>query len=493
MRESMTAQQQTVSGAFHTEAIETECFAGVSRIIPDVYNELRSVDLADMDSKEFQTEARDLLKQFMTKNSKSNPVATESCDGEEEGNKDAEHGYGVYIGTEFNNQYAPETWVAGYPHLFPYGVGAPGSLKNFGLIAYFRRSMQLVDDRFRKDRIFLFDVFATQQKRDVSNSARLVFQRKSWERLKSQMDHITAADVAKAVEEEEAGKKVSDVRLREFFRTASVTRSHAIGSDQDRHANRQFIWGISTVHSKPTIWLTTNPVDHHDPVAAVLVGEEIDLDDFMRSSGPTATERSRRLVADPFAAAEYFHIVVKAVLEMLIGVASTDRHVKSVPGVLGLVSAYFAMVEAQGRAALHLHCLLWLANTPDCKALQILFRREDFLERMNTYVRHCIHAHVEGLSTKRGLAAAPIPHPSWARPPDPKASDWATIAVDAERVHVETSQFHKCTRYPHGCEARPGNNVQTKCKRGFPFELAPAAKVDLTGNWLVSHCPLDTD
>lgn len=37
------------------------------------------------------------------------------------------------------------------------------------------------------------------------------------------MDHITAADVAKAVEEEEARKKVSDVRLREFFRTASVT------------------------------------------------------------------------------------------------------------------------------------------------------------------------------------------------------------------------------------------------------------------------------
>ena len=47
--------------------------------------------------------------------------------------------------------------------------------------------------------------------------------------------------------------------------------------------------------------------------------------------------------------------------------------------------------------------------------------------------------------------------------------------------------------FKHGCEARPGNNVQTKCKRGFPFELAPAAKVDVTGKWLMSHCPLDTD
>jgi len=189
-------------------------------------------------------------------------------------------------------------------------------VKNFSLVVFFRRAMQLVDDRFRKDRFFLFDVFATPQKRDVSNSARLVFERESWERLKAQMEYITTADILKAVQEEEAGKPVSDEQLREFFRTASVTRSHAIGSDSDRHAN---LWGISTVYSKPSIWLTINPLDRHDPVAAVLVGEDIDLDEFVKTSGPSAGNRSRKLVADPFAAVEYFHITVKAASEYLIG------------------------------------------------------------------------------------------------------------------------------------------------------------------------------
>jgi hypothetical protein len=453
---------------------------GCGRVIPDVFNDLQSIDFADMDSMEFTSDTRRLWRQ-MVREDTPEPTATADCDAK----TDEEHVYGVYIGTQFNNQYMPETWVAGYPHLFPYGTGAPGSVKNFSLIAFFRRAMQLVDDRFRKDRFFLFDVFATQQKRDVSNSARLVFERKSWERLKSRMENITTADVLKAVEEEEKGKPVSDERLRDFFRTASVTRSHAIGSDSDRHANRQFIWGISTVYSKPSIWLTINPVDHHDPIAAVLVGEDIDLDDFIKTGGPSAGERSRKLVADPFAAAEYFHIIISAVLEFLIATKSTERGVHSEMGVLGLVTAYFAMVEAQGRAALHLHCLLWLANTPDCSNLRESFRDPNFLERMNAYIRQCIRAHVEGLSTERGLSAAPAPHPSWSRPPNPHAEDWATASLKAERAHVEASQFHKCTPYPFGCEVHQGKGKLTKCKRGFPFELSPAAKVENTGHWVV--------
>lgn len=45
--------------------------------------------------------------------------------------------YGVHIGMDFNNQYDPSTWAAGYPHLFPYGAGAPGSIQGISLIEYF--------------------------------------------------------------------------------------------------------------------------------------------------------------------------------------------------------------------------------------------------------------------------------------------------------------------------------------------------------------------
>lgn len=300
------------------------------------------------------------------------------------------------------------------------------------------------------------------------------------------MQHVSVSDVVKAVEEEEAGNHISDAHLRDFVRTASVARSHAVGSDSNRHANRQAIWGICTVYSKPHIWLTINPADHHDPIAMFLAGADVDLDDFVASAGPTASQRSACLVADPFTSAEYFYIVVKAVLEFLIGVTATDRQVLCDPGILGLVVAYFAMVEAQGRAVLHLHCLLWLANTPDCSKWADLYLDGAFLRCLNEYVRHCIKAHVDGLSDKRGLAPAPSPHPSWSRPPNPNADDWHLKALQMERDHVESSQFHKCTPFPHGCAPVPGSRHK-QCKRGFPFECSDEVKIEKNGNWTVCY------
>lgn len=300
------------------------------------------------------------------------------------------------------------------------------------------------------------------------------------------MGNVTVQDVCKAAEDEAAGKPVADPRLREFIRTATAARSNAVGSDSDRHSHRQNVWGICTVYSKPHVWLTTNPVDHHDPIA-MLVGEDIDLDDFVQSAGPGASERNARLVEDPFAAAEYFHIVIKAVLEHLIGVTANNSSVNSEPGVLGLVSAYYAMVEAQGRATLHLHCLLWLANSPDCHELARLFTDVNFLQHVNEYGRQCIKADVEGLSQERGLAPAPSPHPSWSRPPDPDAADWHSIAEQVERNHVESSQFHKCTPHPFGC-APPPDSSRKKCKRSFPFACSDDARIDSKGECVV--CPL---
>lgn len=321
--------------------------------------------------------------------------------------------------------------------------------------------MQLHDARFREDRFFLFDMFATQQKRDVSNSARLVIQRSSWDHLRESVNRITTDDIAKAVDEEEAGVQISNDAIRSFIREASTTRSHAVGSDSDRYANRQAIWGYCIIYGKPTIWLTINPADHHDPIAMVLVGEDIDLDNFCASLGPTATERSSFLVSNPFAATEYFHIVVTAVFEYLLGVKVTSHQVSSQPGVLGLITAYYAMIEAQGRSNLHTHSLHWLANTPDCVTLLERYKDENFLSNMNAYVRETIHAHVEGLSEQRGLAPAPIPHPSWARPPNPRSNNWSEIARHAELMHVEASQFHKCTPHPYGCARLPVNGKQS--------------------------------
>lgn len=377
-----------------------------------------------------------------------------------------EHAYGVKLGTEFGNQYSPETWAKAYPDLFPFGVGMPGSIPNVSLLSYFRRAMALVDDRFRSHKFFLFEVFSVQQKREVSMSARLAMHRKNWTSVKHGMSRITADDIGAALKEEEAGSPITNPTLREFFRTVKISRSHVLGSDGERYFRRQQVWGLCISFGNPAIFLTLNPVDHHDPVAIVLAGEDIDLDHFTPTSGPNASERTRLLVKNPFASTEYFHLVLAAVLEHLLGIKITHKNVVSQPGVLGVITAYLVAVEAQLRSNLHAHVILWLANTPDCAVLQQMYQDEDFLANLNAYIRRTISAHVVGLNEQRGLGPAPAPHPSWNRPVDADHPDFNDLALKAERVHVETSQFHKCIPYPFGCGRVSKTGKKLKCKRG---------------------------
>lgn len=203
-----------------------------------------------------------------------------------------ENPYGLRIGTEFANSYEPETWAKAYPHLYPYGIGMPGYVRGVGLKAYIRWAMTLVDPRFRIDKFFLFNIFSTQQKREVSMSARLAVERSDWDHIQHKLRDVTPEQLAAAVQEEKKGVPISNTVLREFFRIVTAVQSHSLGSDSQRYSVRQEVWGISTVAGNVSIWLTINPADHHDPVGIFLAGEDVDLDDFYASLGPNATERS---------------------------------------------------------------------------------------------------------------------------------------------------------------------------------------------------------
>lgn len=471
---------------------------GASGVVPDLFDTLRSSDYVDMDSTETPSDTLRLLHDLADASSKHPPVpphpadssfdnADAASDAEEELGDEVDPPAGIRISKGgpglWADKYDPETWCREAPHLYPWGLGMPGSVPGVSLQHDFQRNMMLVDNRFRRDKFYLFNVFATQQKRDVSQSARLAVERSSWNRVRAGMQHIKPGDIAAALEEEKNNQPVSNPILKEFFRATQSVRSHCVGSDSGRHAYRQEIWGISTICGNPFLFLTINPADQHDPIAMVLVGEDIDLDDFIPSMGPNATERSRLLAADPYASAEYFNLVIALVLEFLIGVTVTQRHVSSRPGVLGLIRAYFGMVEAQCRSNLHGHFLLWLANTPDCLEMIQKYKDPNFLAQLNEYVRRTIHADVPGLSEERGLAPAPSPHPSWARPPDPANPDFEALALQAERNHVESSQFHKCIVGVCAIKDKDGKIV--KCKRGFPFPLSEEPCVQASGEWTV--------
>jgi hypothetical protein len=81
-----------------------------------------------------------------------------------------------------------------------------------------------------------------------------------------------------------------------------------MGSDQARYQLRSQIWSTSIYLNPPSLWITINPCDLHDPIAQVFCGEEINLDNFMATMGPPKEKRTQNIAGDPYGAAKFFHI-----------------------------------------------------------------------------------------------------------------------------------------------------------------------------------------
>ena len=170
-----------------------------------------------------------------------------------------------------------------------------------------------------------------------------------------------------------------------------------MGSRNSRSGYQSQIWGACLKLGPPSLWLTINPVDYDDPVAQVFAGESIDMDDFIETAGPDGAKRGINIANDSFAAAKYFQFLINVTLETLMGLEKTRCQVKSGMGVLGRLSGYFGVVEAQGRGSLHTHMLVWLVNVPNVDEMVELLRSHEFRQRIVEYLKANIHADFEGL------------------------------------------------------------------------------------------------
>ena len=434
---------------------------------------LNAVGLIDMDGVEVPIDRQDLLRSFS------------STAGQR---TDAELSYGIRPGTSFLNEYEARTYRRAYPVLFPYGEGCPESMSGMGLKEYFKWAMRYPDGRFRHNPHFYFDLFGIQQKREVSAKTAMCFKRRDWTSISQGMAKVTDRDITNAIEEEEARRPVSNPALARFLRTASITRSSVVGSDGSRSGMRPHMWGTSVLFSHPWLFLTINMVDHHDPIVSFLLGKDVNLDNFMNHLGPSAADRAESIVKDPFTGAEYFHIVISAILEHLLGIHKSGGRIHSIPGVLGLIQSYYGVVESQGRGNLHGHFLIWLADTPDCDSIKDLLKTEDFQETIRQYIIRTVHAHAPDVSLEACESQrAPHPNPAYRRPPNPASPNFAAEAETSIRTHLENSQFHTCSRAACLVADRYG---KLKCKRHAPFELSNEHTVSADGSYRVErHIP----
>lgn len=181
-----------------------------------------------------------------------------------------------------------------------------------------------------------------------------------------------------------------------------------------------------------------------------------------------------------YAAAKFFFFIINTVLSTLFGIEVSKDHVYSQPGLLGRITGYFGVVEAQGRGTLHVHMLLWLEDAPNAEEMHLLLQRESFRERIREFIKENIRAHVDGLDEETIKVMPREAQLAYSRPPNPDEQDWTEQFTDKLCRVVRSQQIHTCTRMT--C-LRYNKHGRLTCKRRAPWELSMEEEIDTNGRY----------
>ena len=371
--------------------------------------------------------------------------------------------------------------LGSFPTLFPYGLGG-FEIERPVTVPYeshVRWALRYEDRRFRKDPHFPFQVFGVCQKRQVCRSAALQMTRGSYFRHQNMLTTITADDLTKASQEETRGVPFSNPAVRALRSQLAAVKTKVQGSDESRMSVRGKIWGTNLLHNPPSLWVTINPADTQDPIAQVLAGADIDLDEFCNTAGPDSNDRATNMASDPYASANFFHFMIETIINCLFGI-SKKRNGMFVrkDGIFGTIKSYVGTVEAQGRGSLHLHMLLWLEGAPTATEFKHALTSENFREKIKRYIQTTICADINGKQEAEVRAMTKVDTVSYSRPLDPRKSNDNT-AKQNEQAIARSTQYHQCS-YTNCLKIIKGRTV---CKRRAPFPLARDDWVDTDGNW----------
>ncbi|KAF8830527.1 hypothetical protein HHX47_DHR2001129 [Lentinula edodes] len=270
----------------------------------------------------------------------------------------------------YNN---PKLYGYLWPTLFPYGVGmmegnGPNLDNSVGFHKIDMRShishllQSGPNHRFQTHLSFIFVVNNILQRRETSFNAKLAV-KKSWfpcvQSLLGKISNTTVAEYTEKLKKnpfahaETEGEKAAT----QLMKYVSYIGDHIPGSMSEVQDLREEMFSLVHTNGIPHIFLTLNPSDTNNPIAQVLAGRDIDLDRFFHDLKPGSEniERTTSVAQNPVAGAQFFHITVQNLLDILLGLKRANRK-----GIFGEVSVYYGVVEAQGRGSLHIHLLLWL-------------------------------------------------------------------------------------------------------------------------------------
>lgn len=312
-------------------------------------------------------------------------------------NKENEKQDTVYMiprGNKPANEYSNPNLLLGiFPTLFPYGCGALEDKFRPVQINFREHTRYLLsygDRRFEEHHSFLFVVFNILQRRTACFHAQLMTSRPYFQQSAQLIESLSSEDIATALANISKApySTITDERINMLMKHIKVVGGHVMGSAHSRSALRIKIHSLCFNLGLPSLFLTINPADIHNPLALYFAGVDLNLDKILPETLGTSYERAQIIATHPVATAKFFNCLIKSILKNLV-----------LGGVLGPTKAYFGTVENQGRGSLHLHLLIWLNHEYTPAQLKENIQNKDFRENLLKYLEDVVK---EDLDTFRG-------------------------------------------------------------------------------------------
>jgi hypothetical protein len=299
--------------------------------------------------------------------------------------------------------YNPKIYGQLFPSLFPYGVGMfedPSredvGFSSIDLKAHVRHLISLADRRFQKHFTFIFVMMNLIQRRTSSFQCKLGVKRSWFPKVKRALDRADMIDTLKGLESKFAAKPSSrpesdiEKEALSLLKYVRYISGNISGSTAETSEMREQIRAAQRVHGLPHLYVTINPADSHNPIAQVLAGRNIDLDQIFSSLSPNAenVERARTMAISPVAGARFFDTLMGKFLGIVLGHERPNGK-----GIFGPVKSYYGVVEVQGHGSLHSSChmFVWLEGGLSPAVVRERIADDmDFRERLKVWLEDII-------------------------------------------------------------------------------------------------------
>ena len=430
----------------------------------------------------------------------------------------------------------PQSYPQMFPWLFPYGHGGIGQQCHKYTISDVDRKHQLLmyhDKHFQTDFYFPMIAFNHEQIKQGSTGSLLLAKQQNFDEISKRLlgiDKQVLADISKWLQEGE--HVVAKTEKEKACFSILDKLDHVGASVKGSLANKKYmhneIWSMVSYLGAPSWFITLSPADNKHPICLYYADKDVKFKPEVRSSN----ECSLMIARNPVAAARFFDLMVQMFIKHVLGVGTEHA------GLYGNTSAYYGIVEQQGRLTLHLHTVLWIEGSLSPQEIRdkIMNNDSEFHKNLIEYLEGChvgefltgsmedvknkipqisdkvmgIHAVQVNTDTRKNHIDATYQDPTLTLPTSPpspctiecgqcnkciKLAHWwkqYTETVDDLILH---SNVHKCSvstlkhttltknstqktsiyKGPKGCINKDG-----MCKARSPRDIFPETMVDIT-------------